>query len=1062
MKLHNKKYMATNRCTLLGCAIAATLVGAPIAAGSTPQLPADHPAAVDAAKGAAVKGRVIDSSTGQPLVGVRISAVNSSASAVTDDGGEFTLTAPSRTLTLKAEISGYHTLFVPVKGRGEVAVKMAPGADRTELDHTFRAPSVAGRNEFGIGETVADNSVADLQGNLLSIARSGMPGSGHTVFVDGLHSLNTSSQPLYVVDGVIWSADDNALSTIGSHFDNPLSLISPDDIEKIYVMRNGTAIYGAKAGNGVVVIETKRARSQATVIDAFSRMGWSGGVKKLPVMSADQYRLYASDIVSGKYTSLNTINRLSFLNDDPKSAKYAETHNDTDWLDLVTRRGLMMNYGVNVRGGDDRALYGFSLGYTRNEGNLKETSFSRINVRFNSDINLWDNVTLRFDVAYAQADHSLFSDGLNSLASPYFMSLVKSPLYHKNILTADGAVTAKYADVDELGVGNPMAVIDLASNEIRNYRFNLNAAPRWQVLPSLALEGLVHYTFNKVKENSFLPDYGVAETPLLNNTGETYFTVRNSVQNLMNRRTSFGSALQLAWHPLSTVENDFNLTGGFRYLNDTYISSLGEGYNTSSDNVTDLGYTTRRFTSGFDTQWRSMSWYANASYTYLQKYIIEAQMALETSSRFGRDARNSLSMAGVPWGVFPSVNAAWLISSEEWMAGAEWVNLLKPRIGWELTGNDNLPYNANRTFYDSTFFLGNAYGTVLSAIANNRLTWEQTSTLRAGVDASLFDNHWDLSFDLYTSTTRNLLVNRTLNEETGLTGYWTNGGTLSNRGFNFSTNVRAFHNRDWRLDLGGSIGCYRNEITALDAGAFTTSVAGGTVLTEVGHPAGVFYGYKTEGVFSTAADAEKAGLSIRNANGSYSRFEAGDMHFADRNGDRLITPADREIIGDPTPDFYGNVNFKLQWKQFSLGSLFTYCVGNDVYNALRANLEAGADIHNQSSALANRWVAPGQVTDIPRATYGDPMGNARFSDRWIEDGSYLRWKSLSLDYKIPVASTFVQGVTLSLEASNLATFTRYLGPDPEFSYGASPLYLGVDAGLVPQVREYVFGIKINL
>lgn len=1062
MKIRNIKHNIDSRfCALAPLAVAASLLGAPLAeAGATVQSRTEN--AAQAVKDVAVKGRVTDAATGLPLAGVRISAVNSSLSAVTDEEGTFTLPATSRNLTLKAEISGYKLLYIPVGERHELALKMNPGADSAAANDMFRASAAAGSNSFSIGETVADNSVADLQGALLSISRSGMPGSGHTVFVDGLHSLNTSSQPLYVVDGVIWAANDDAISTIGGNFSNPLSLISPDDIEKIYVMRNGTAIYGAKAGNGVVVIETKRARSQATVIDAFTRMGWRGEMKKLPMMNAADYRRYASDIVGGKYASQNAVNRLSFLNDDPKSAKYAETHNDTDWLGLAAQRGLLMNYGVNVRGGDDMALYGFSLGYTRNEGSLKETSFSRINVRFNSDINLWKGVTLRFDVAYAQADRNLFTDGINPLSSPYFLSLIKSPLYHKNILTSSGGITSKLADTDELGVGNPVAILDLASNESRNYRFTLNAAPRWQILPTVALEGLINYTFDKVKENSFLPDYGVAETRLVNNTGETWFTVRNSVQNLMNRRTSFGSSLQGVWHPFSNLVHDLNVIGGFRYLNDTYISSLGEGYNTSSDNVTDLGYTTRRFTSGFDTEWRNMAWYATADYTWLQKYIFEARISAESSSRFGRKAADSFSMAGVPWGIFPSVGAAWLMSSESWMEGMNCVNMLKPRVGWELTGNDNLPYYANRTFYDSTFFLGNAYGTVLSALANDRLTWESTSTLRAGVDASLFNNRWEMSIDFYTSKTRNLLVNRPLGEETGLQGYWTNGGALQNRGMNFSTSVRAFHNRDWRLDVGASIGCYRNRVTSLDAGSFTTDVAGGTVLTEVGQPAGVFYGYKTFGVFSTPSEAAAANLSIRNVNGSLSRFEAGDIHFNDLDADGLITTSDRQIIGDPTPDFYGNFNFKLTWKNLTLGSLFTYCVGNDVYNALRANLESGADIHNQSTALVNRWVAPGQITTVPRATFGDPMGNSRFSDRWIEDGSYLRWKSLSVDYKIPVTSTFLQGVSLSFEANNLLTFTRYLGPDPEFSFGSSPLYLGVDAGLVPHVREYLFGLKINL
>ena len=265
-----------------------------------------------------------------------------------------------------------------------------------------------------------------------------------------------------------------------------------------------------------------------------------------------------------------------------------------------------------------------------------------------------------------------------------------------------------------------------------------------------------------------------------------------------------------------------------------------------------------------------------------------------------------------------------------------------------------------------------------------------------------------------------------------------------------------------KLDIGASIGHYKNKVKSLNDGSFITDVAGGSVLTTVGQPLGVFYGYKTEGVFSTVADASAADLAIRNNDGSLSSFEAGDMHFTDANGDKIIDSKDMQVIGNPNPDFYGNFNFRLSWKGFTLSSLFTYSYGNDVYNALRANLESGSDIFNQSTAMTNRWVANGQKTDIPRATYGDPMGNSRFSDRWIEDGSYLKWKSLRLSYAIPLKTTAIQGLEVWFEMNNIKTWTKYLGPDPESYAGYNPLWLGVDTGLVPAVREYTFGVKINI
>ena len=258
------------------------------------------------------------------------------------------------------------------------------------------------------------------------------------------------------------------------------------------------------------------------------------------------------------------------------------------------------------------------------------------------------------------------------------------------------------------------------------------------------------------------------------------------------------------------------------------------------------------------------------------------------------------------------------------------------------------------------------------------------------------------------------------------------------------------------------IGKYKNKVTSLANGSYTTSIAGGEILTAVGQPAGVFYGYKTKGVFKDVAQAKEAGLSVKSNTGELIPFEAGDMHFEDVNGDHIIGSKDRQIIGDPNPDFYGNFNFNFSYKGLTIGALFTYSYGNDAYNALRANLESGSSLINQSTAMLNLWVLNGQETDIPKATYGDPMGNARFSDRWIEDASYLRFKSLSVSYKIPVRTTFIQGLSVWASVNNVCTLTKYLGSDPEFSYSSSVLYQGIDAGMIPLSRSFNLGVKINL
>lgn len=1043
------------------CASVVAMLGISVPVSVNAQAKTD---ATEAQAAETLKGTVVDGSTGKPLAGARVSVVNAPVMAVTDDDGSFSLKMPTLDATIKVTAPGFAEILVPVRGMSEITVPLSMPMEGDIYRNALTADSHNDKTHFPIGQTVADNSVADLQGDLFAVSRSGMPGAGHAVYVEGLHSLNSSSQPLYVVDGVIWSVADDNSSIMDGHFNNPLALISPDDIENIYVMKNGTAIYGAKGGNGVVVIETKRAHSEATEIEAFARVGWRSAPKTMPMMNAAQYRTYASDIVRDKYDNYTIIDRLGFLNDDPTSSQYFDTHNNTDWLDLVTRTGVMMNYGVNVRGGDDRALYMFSLGYTKNDGTIKETSFDRINVRFNSDINLWRGSTLRFDVAYAQNTFKLRDDGMNEYSSPYYVSMIKSPLYHPNVLALDGSLTSKLSDKDELDVSNPMALLDVGQGESRNYRFNLNAAPKYRFGDALSVEGLVAYTFDKIKENSFVPDYGVPEREFFNPNGEVYAWSRNVVKSLMNRHTTFIADLHFDWKPLRGIEHNLGLIGGFRYQNDTYVHSYGEGHNTSSDFITDLGNTASNlhFTEGMDLEWRNMSWYLSGEYAFKQRYILNFDAVMESNSRFGKDAPDAIHMGGVSWGIFPSVNFAWLMSSEKWMKNVDFINLLKLRVGFDMAGNDKIPFYANRTYFVSQNYLNSGFGQVLANIGNDRLKWETTKTFRAGLDMSLWQNRLTLGFDFFKARTSDLLVQRLSNGLAGVDYYWSNGGDLDNTGFNVSATVRALNLRDWKLDLGAVVGHYKNKVASLPEGRIINDVLGGQILTEKGHPLGVFYGYKTNGVFSTSDQAAAANLGIRNDDGSITPFQAGDMIFVDSDNNNVIDEKDRQIIGDPNPDFYGNFNLHLTWKNFTLGTVFTYSVGNDVYNALRSRLEAGNDIYNQTTALLNRWVANGQVTDVPRSVYDDPMGNSRFSDRWIEDGSYLKWKSLSLDYQIPISSPYIQGVTLSFVVNNLCTWTKYLGADPEFAFGNSPLYLGVDAGMVPQAREFNFGVKVNL
>ena len=436
---------------------------------------------------------------------------------------------------------------------------------------------------------------------------------------------------------------------------------------------------------------------------------------------------------------------------------------------------------------------------------------------------------------------------------------------------------------------------------------------------------------------------------------------------------------------------------------------------------------------------------------------------MHTSSRIGDEA-DGLKLADVVWGLFPSVEAAWVLSNEKFLSGVKGINYLRLNVGYDITGNDDIDYTASRSYFVSNLMLNSQVtGLSIGNIGNTELKWETTRRLTAGLEANFLNNRINLRANIFKSWTDNLLALKQLAWTSGLQMNWTNDGKLENSGFDVSLTAKVLALRNFQWELGLSAGHYANEVTALpDNRPFETNVYGANVLTKVGKPVGVFYGWKSKGVYSTSAEAAADGNFIVANNGERAYFQAGDMRFADLNNDHVIDNADRCVIGDPNPDLYGNIYTKFTWKRLSLAAIFNYSMGNDVYNYQRSLLEGGSLFLNQTTAMNSRWNTEGQVTSIPRVTYTDPMGNSRFSDRWIEDGSYLRLSSLTLSYHLPIISTYLQGITFWGNASNLFTLTKYLGSDPDRALPGSILSQGVDMGQLAPGRTFSVGVNINL
>ncbi|MCH5717991.1 SusC/RagA family TonB-linked outer membrane protein [Niabella hibiscisoli] len=460
-------------------------------------------------------------------------------------------------------------------------------------------------------------------------------------------------------------------------------------------------------------------------------------------------------------------------------------------------------------------------------------------------------------------------------------------------------------------------------------------------------------------------------------------------------------------------------------------------------------------------EWNWLNAYLGANYGFKDKLFLSLNMALDGSSRFGVKAANGLTIGDRQFPLFPSLAAAWLLSSEKFMSASS-IDLLKLRVSYGISGNDDIGNYTSRYIYIGQNLLG-AQGAVRKWISNPELQWETVTRLNAGLDLAFWKERVTLGLDVYSNRTTNMLVYQPLQTITGFSSTLSNGGELKNNGIEASANVRIINKVKFKWDFGANISSYKNQIVAVPNNAIYTDFAGATILTAVGQSANQFYGYKTNGVYASDAEATDAGLSKENNDGALAAFKGGDVRFVDQNGDKVIDDKDRTVIGDPNPDFFGGVSNRFIWKGFEVNALFTFSVGNEIYNYVRHRLESQSGVENQLQSVLNSWRLDGQQTNMPKATWGDPMGNNRFSDRWIEDGSYLRLRSLNLTYNLPLKATAAfKSIAVSVTGNNLFTATKYLGYDPEFGASQSPLAQGIDTGLDPLFKNVVLGVRIGL
>ncbi len=1027
-----------------------------------------------------VKGQVIDAATGRPIAGVIVAAYGEKAfTAMTDEDGRYELKAPEYVSSVLMRVDGYNLLQCAVKD--DVADgKLYHEAFKEIYQRESNATVSAQADRFANTSVVSiDPLIAQqLGGDVRAVSRGGNVGLGNTMLLAGINTLNANAQPLIVVDDVILDMNYNRTTLHDGYFNNMLANLNVNDIERVEVLKNGTAIYGAKGANGVIQIYTKRNKSMATKIDVTIN-GRFELVPRLPKMlGAEDYRLYATELLADKTPALGS---MKFLSSDPTYYYYNQYHNNTDWTDEVYKNAFSQNYGINVQGGDDVASYNLSVGYALANSTLKKNDFTRFNMRLNADISILKNLDVRFDASYSDVNRSLFDDGAPKeilsgvVTSPGFLGLAKAPFLSPYAFDNSGNLSHYFAEADDYLEGlfdnrgrlaNPSAILDHGEGKNRNSQGSrlivFSVMPRLQLNKHLTISEHFSLTLASTTENYYLPILGVP-TFVVDGLDEDT-PLRNIAQGQTSNLTYLQSDTRLSWRQQYGA-HQIGVYGGFRLLSNSYKLTSQKGYNTGNDKTPNMSASLQfKQSDGANDNTMELMWYALANYNFAQRYYLNAGLSANSSSRFGKDA-NGLKMAGVVWGLFPSLEAAWVATNEQWFPKVRGIDYIRLNLGYDMTGNDDVNPLASRSYFISRSMLASSVtGKVIGNIGNTELKWETTNRLTAGLQGNFIDNRLSVRLNYFKSWTSNLLSLQQLAWTSGLSESWSNGGKLENSGFDVNVGMKVLNRKDWHWEVGASLGHYVNKVTALPNNdrSFTTEYYGASILTEVGRPVGVFYGWQTDGVFSTAAEAKASGLYILQNNGDKTYFKAGDMRFVDQDKNGVIDERDRTVIGDPNPDVYGNIYTTLNWKNLTLSAVFNYSMGNDIYNYQRSLFEGGTYFLNQTTAMSGRWTTEGQQTSIPRVSYKDPMGNSRFSDRWIEDGSYLRLSSVTLSYHLPIQSTYLQGITIWGNASNLFTLTRYLGSDPDCTLAGSVLSQGIDRGVLGAGRSFSLGVNINL
>ncbi|SMO66633.1 SusC/RagA family TonB-linked outer membrane protein [Fodinibius sediminis] len=1032
-----------------------------------------------------VSGTVIDATTDQTLPGVNIAVQGTSRGTATDADGNYSIEVPSDA-TLVFTFIGYAEQVVPVNGRQEINVALEPGVNQlgevVAVGYaTQEAGEVTGSISSVSSEDLEDVSVVNTSSALkgavsgVTAVESSTPGEGASIRIRGLTTIN-DNEPLWVVDGV------------------PGAPVNPENIESISILKDAAsqAIYGARASNGVVLVTTKSGRKDQPVqVNVKVRNGITQNANSYNLLNTQEYgemlwlqaKNDGNDPVHPQYGSGDEPAIPDYIlpagtNGEVDESLYDRqmVHQDgddtfiimrankqgTDWMDEIERNAVYQEYSVGLNGGSETTNYAFQAGYLKEEGILKYTGYNRYNLRSNVsvDVNDWLSVGEKVGLTYSEDYGNQSNNNEATVISHTYRMQPIVPVYD---------IKGAYAGTRASNTGNgtnPLWSLDMNQHDQTNgLNLSGNAFAEADILENLSFKSLVGFNYNTadVRNYSYV-EVAFAERGKYDGLGEfASFSTQWNWTNTLNYSKTFADVHDITLMAgTEAIQNNYRWRNGSRenfFSRDPLYMQLNSGVQ-------------NQINGGNESQWNLFSMFSRVNYAYDQKYLLEAVVRRDGSSRFGEENR---------YGTFPAFSAAWRITNEEFMSSTEnWLDYLMVRVGYGMTGNDRIGnYNSYTTYASSqsnSFYpiaganIGpGSSGFYRASLGNDNVQWEITTTTNIGIDATIFSN-WDLSVDLWNRVTSDMLYPQRIPDVLGQAAAPSiNVGEMENNGIDVEVGYNGTA-MDEELQYGISLNVshYKNKVNRLssDANEFMEGSSFRQMnytRAETGTQFPEFYGYVIEGIFQTQEEADNHPAAFGEG-GDYN--EPGRFKYKDVNGDGVITADDRTYIGDPHPLFTSGLNLNMSYKGFRASTRFYTSYGNDMVNYVRRWIDFNQFQGNRSERrLYESWGSP-YLANNANATMPKAEGNDTDSQYpstyFMEDASYLRMEQLHLSYDLNSILNVqnVRNLRLYIQANNLFTITNYSGLDPEVNAGG--INRGIDRGAWPTSRRLMFGVDIGL